>query len=66
MPLLVNKLIFGIAPSKSPFLIRPLVRLIFSGLETAFLMPRLTGHAKIVRSPYSRPCRRSSERSPFF
>ncbi|KIP09910.1 hypothetical protein PHLGIDRAFT_101988 [Phlebiopsis gigantea 11061_1 CR5-6] len=54
MPLLVNKLIFSIAPSRSPFILRPLVRLVFSGLETGFVLPRLTGHAKIIEDHLSK------------
>ena len=52
MPLLVNRLIFSIAPTKAPFIIRPLVRAVFSTIETSFINPRLERHAKIVRDPY--------------
>ena len=48
MPMLVNKLLFKIITEKSPFFIRPLLRAVFSSVNTAFLDPRLKMHADMV------------------
>lgn len=48
MPLLVNKLIFGLVPTKAPFILRPILRAVFSQIDRAFLAPRLKIHAKLV------------------
>ena len=53
MPLLVNKLIFGIVPTRAPFLLRPILRSVFDGLDKAMISPRLKAHADYVGIP---PC----------
>lgn len=54
MPLLVNKIIFGLVPTRSPFILRPLVRYIFSTLDSVLVNPRLKVQAEFVRSLYLR------------
>lgn len=49
MPLLVNKLIFGLVPERAPWIIRPLLRYVFSSITETLLAPRLKVHAKLVR-----------------
>ena len=50
MPILVNKLIFGIVPSRTPFLLRPLVSGIFGKLTDMLCDKPLKVHTKLVRS----------------
>ncbi len=52
MPVLVNKLVFRIVPERAPFLLRPLLRGVFSMLTTRMVDPRLKLHATMV-SPYT-------------
>ncbi|KAI0791687.1 thioredoxin-like protein [Abortiporus biennis] len=54
MPLLVNKLIFSIAPSKAPFFIRPLLRVVFGALQTKLIDPRLAIHSKYIETHLSK------------
>jgi len=49
MPLLVNKLIFTIIPQRSPALIRPLIKPIFSAFIKRLLEPELKAHSELVR-----------------
>jgi hypothetical protein len=58
MPILVNKLIFGVIPSRSPFLIRPLVSGIFGQLNKMLITPSMKTNCEYVswaasRTPYS-------------
>ena len=48
MPLLVNKLIFGLVPDKSPFILRPILRVVFNKLLDMIVHPRLKIQADIV------------------
>ena len=48
MPLLVNKLIFGLVPDKSPFILRPILRMVFGRLTNMLVHPRLKTHADFV------------------
>lgn len=50
MPMLVNKLIFRIIPSRAPFFLRPLLNGVFSTVSSKLLDPRLKTHAKLVRA----------------
>lgn len=49
MPLLVNKLIFTIVPQRTPFFIRPIANMIFAGLMSKMVDPRLAEHLAFVR-----------------
>lgn len=49
MPMLVNKLIFTIVPERAPFLLRPLLKGVFSSVTATLLTPRLKTHAQVVR-----------------
>ncbi len=51
MPMLVNKIIFKIIAERSPFLIRPLLRSVFTKVSTLMLDPRLKTHAEFVSTP---------------
>ncbi|KAG5653570.1 hypothetical protein H0H81_012259 [Sphagnurus paluster] len=44
MPLLVQKIIFDMVPSKTPFLLRPIASMIFSNLTKMLLMPSFPKH----------------------
>jgi len=48
MPLLVNKLIFSLIPKRSPFLIRPIANVLFSGVTKAWLDPQLKTHQEFI------------------
>lgn len=48
MPLLVNKLIFGLVPERAPFILRPILRTVFKKLESVIIEPRLKIHASLV------------------
>ena len=50
MPLLVNKLIFTLIPQRAPWILRPILRFVFSSLSSQFLEPRLIIHANYVSS----------------
>lgn len=52
MPMLVNKLVYNIVPQRSPFILRPLVKIVFSTLQTKMLDPRLEKHAAFVSKIY--------------
>ena len=58
MPLLVNKLIFSIAPTRAPFFIRPLFWMIFGQLDRHLIVPELKKNLEMVSfSSYNRlPC----------
>lgn len=49
MPILVNKLIYSIVPSKLPFFIRPIGSGIFKMLTEMLCDKPLKTHAKLVR-----------------
>lgn len=49
MPLLVNKLIFGLVPDRAPFILRPILRSVFNTLDSNLLDPRLKTQAQLVR-----------------
>ncbi|KAI0089500.1 thioredoxin-like protein [Irpex rosettiformis] len=48
MPLLVNKLIFGIVPSRAPWIVRPLLRYVFNSLTDLLVTPRLKVQAQLL------------------
>lgn len=48
MPVLVQKIIFDIIPKRSPFLIRPLVSLIFGQLDKQLVQPAVTKNLDFV------------------
>ncbi|EMD34802.1 hypothetical protein CERSUDRAFT_97385 [Gelatoporia subvermispora B] len=48
MPLLANKLIFGVLPDKAPFLLRPMFGIITDLMNTNFLNPRLQTQAGLI------------------
>ena len=48
MPLLVNKLIFSIVPSRAPFFIRPLLWMVFGQLDKQMLMPEIRKNRDLV------------------
>ena len=48
MPLLVNKLVFSLAPERAPFILRPILRPVFKRLDDAVVEPRLKKHAAFV------------------
>ena len=52
MPLLVNKIIFSLVPSKAPFLLRPILRGVFSNLDRMLINPRLKSQADYVCIPW--------------
>ncbi|RDX54670.1 thioredoxin-like protein [Polyporus arcularius HHB13444] len=54
MPVLVNKLVFRIVPERAPFLLRPLLRGVFSMLTTRMVDPRLKLHATMIEEHLSR------------
>ena len=54
MPLLVQRLIYGLVPQRSPFIIRPLVWYIFSTVDSLVVQPRLQIQATFVRRLYLR------------
>ena len=49
MPLLVNKLIFSLVPSRVPFLLRPIAKVLFGGVSKNLLDPRIANNLKFVR-----------------
>ena len=55
MPLLVNKLIFRLVPSRAPFFLRPLLWPVFSTLDSAVVNPRLKVQADFVCIFYCTP-----------
>ena len=48
MPLLVNKLIFGLVSERAPFILRPILRSVFGKLTGALINPRLKRQAAFV------------------
>jgi glutathione S-transferase len=48
MPLVVNKFIFGLVPSRAPMLMRPFVKSVTSMLESRLVDPQLKNHATVV------------------
>ncbi|KAF8589166.1 hypothetical protein K439DRAFT_1405472 [Ramaria rubella] len=50
MPILVNKYIFSLIPQRSPALLRPLIKSVFSTLEKKMLNPELTAHCNIIEA----------------
>jgi len=54
MPLLVNKLIFTMIPERAPFLLRPLLRSIFSNVQNVMVNPRLKKHAALIEEHLSK------------
>ena len=50
MPLLINKLRFGLVPEKSPFILQPILRMVFSSLTDKLVYSRLKVHADYVHS----------------
>ena len=54
MPLLVQKIIFDIIPRQSPFVIRPLVSMVFAQLQTHLVQPEIRKHINLVNRPPSR------------
>jgi len=54
MPLLVNRFIFGLVPTKSPFILRPLLRYIFSTLDSVVVNPRLKVQAAFIEEHLSK------------
>ncbi|KAI0827087.1 thioredoxin-like protein [Trametes gibbosa] len=50
MPILVNKLIFGIIPERAPFFLRPILRSVFNSVSAKMLDPRLKIHAEMVEA----------------
>ncbi|KAK7439410.1 hypothetical protein VKT23_017631 [Stygiomarasmius scandens] len=54
MPLLVNKLIFSMAPDQSPWFIRPLVRLVLNGMSTGYLDPEIKKHIDHIEAHLSK------------
>ncbi|CAL1709056.1 unnamed protein product [Somion occarium] len=54
MPMLVNKLVYNIVPQRSPFILRPLVKIVFSTLQTKMLDPRLEKHAAFIEQHLSK------------
>ncbi|EKM56543.1 uncharacterized protein PHACADRAFT_253732 [Phanerochaete carnosa HHB-10118-sp] len=54
MPLLVNRFIFGLVPTKSPFIFRPLLWYIFSTLDNAVVNPRLKVQAEFIEEHLSK------------
>jgi len=55
MPYLTNSYIFSLAPSRVPFLIRPVANMIFSTLNDLLVKPNLQANVDYV----SRPARRT-------
>ncbi|EIN08792.1 thioredoxin-like protein [Punctularia strigosozonata HHB-11173 SS5] len=54
MPILVQKLIFGIIPSRSPFFIRPIVSGIFGQLTKMIVEPQLKTHCEFIEAHLSK------------
>jgi len=50
MPLLVMKLVIGVAGKKAPLLIRPLAKAVVGGIDKAFVGPQLKLHLSYVES----------------
>ncbi|KAI0777284.1 thioredoxin-like protein [Trametes elegans] len=50
MPLLVSKLIYRIIPERSPFLLRPILKGVFSMVSAKMLDPRLKVHAEMIET----------------
>jgi len=48
MPLLVNKIIFGMLPKQVPFFIRPVASMISGAASSRFLDPRINLHAEYI------------------
>lgn len=55
MPLLVNKLVYGLVPDRAPFILRPILRPVFKKLQDAFVDPRLKKQSDFVSPPSRRP-----------
>jgi glutathione S-transferase len=53
MPLLTNKLIYSIVPSKSPLFVRPVVSAIMSKLNEKIVEPQLKANCQMVQSESS-------------
>ncbi|GJE86433.1 glutathione S-transferase [Phanerochaete sordida] len=54
MPLLVQRLIYGLVPQRSPFIVRPLLWYIFSTLDNLVVQPRLTRQATFIEEHLSK------------
>ncbi|EIW77157.1 thioredoxin-like protein [Coniophora puteana RWD-64-598 SS2] len=54
MPLLVNKLIFQIVPTRAPFLLRPLLRMVFATLTSQLVEPELKKHQTMIEEHLSK------------
>ncbi|KAG8725932.1 hypothetical protein FRC11_001148 [Ceratobasidium sp. 423] len=48
MPHLVNILIFTIAPSRAPLLVRPILRMAFNALISQMIVPRLKLNSQMI------------------
>ncbi|KAF8067631.1 thioredoxin-like protein [Lyophyllum atratum] len=53
MPLLAQKIIYDLVPSKTPFLIRPLAKLIFRNLHDQHLLPEFKNNFAMIESHLS-------------
>jgi glutathione S-transferase len=53
MPLLTNKLIYSVVPSKSPLFVRPVVSAIMSKLNEKIVEPQLKANCQMVQSESS-------------
>jgi len=50
MPLLVNKLIFSLVPTRAPFFIRPLLWIIFGQLDKLLIIPELKKNQDLIET----------------
>ncbi|QRV82183.1 glutathione S-transferase [Ceratobasidium sp. AG-Ba] len=48
MPLLVNQLIFTLAPQRAPFYIRPVLNMVFGMLMSQMIYPRIKLHMEMI------------------
>lgn len=48
MPLFVNKLVFSIIPTRVPFFMRPIARLLFGSVTKQMLDPKIEANLKFV------------------
>lgn len=55
MPIVVNGYIFSLAPKRAPFLMRPLVSIVLSGLSSQLVEPRMKDNFEMVCSMSSMP-----------
>ncbi|TCD64083.1 hypothetical protein EIP91_004555 [Steccherinum ochraceum] len=54
MPLLVNRLVYGLVPDRAPFLVRPLARMLFNTLTELTVTSRLVAHGAFLEAHFEK------------